>query len=65
MPTAVLAVIPASPIVICITGIGIEQADRAATWDTNSVIATAMDTNVDRPAITVCILLSAEDVFRD
>jgi hypothetical protein len=46
-------------------GIGIEQADRAATWDTNSVIATAMDTNVDRPAITVCILLSAEDVFRD
>jgi hypothetical protein len=58
--------IPASPIAIsCIAGIGIQQADRAATGNTSSVIASAIDTNLDRPAITVCILLSAEDVFGD
>lgn len=51
-------VIPASPIVIsCITGIGIQQAERAVASDTNSVIANAIDANVNRPVITVWILL--------
>jgi len=52
-------VIPASPIVIsCITGIGIQQAEGTVASDTNSVIANAIDTNVNRPVITVWILLS-------
>ena len=58
--------IPASPIAICcIAGIRIQQTDRAATGNTSSVIASPIETNLDRTAITVCILLSAEDVFCD
>ena len=61
-----LAVISASPIVIsCIVGIGIQQAERAATSDANSVIISATDTNLNRPAITACILLNTEEVFCD
>jgi len=59
-------VIPASPIVIsCITGIGIQQAEGTVASDTNSVIANAIDTNVNRPVITVWILLSKEEVYCD
>jgi hypothetical protein len=48
------ATIPASPIVIsCITGIGIQQADRAATGNTKSMMASAIDTNLDRHVIAV------------
>jgi hypothetical protein len=63
-----VALIPASLIAIsCIAGIGIQQADRAATGNTSSVITSAIDTNLDRTAISFCnqILLSAEDVFCD
>ena len=61
-----LAVVPASPIVIsCITGIGIQQAEKAAASDKNSVIASAIDTNLNRPLTTVCILVSSEEVFCD
>jgi len=58
------AVIPASPVAIsCPAGIGIQQADKAATGDTNIVIASAIDTTLDCPAITAHILLSAQDLF--
>jgi len=63
MPTGVFA---ASPIVIsCIAGMGSQQADKAATGDMNTVIASAIDTNLDRPAITIQILLSAQDLYSD
>jgi hypothetical protein len=64
MPTGVFA---ASPIVIsCIAGMGSQQADKVATGDMNTVIASAIDnTNLDRPAITVQILLSAQDLYSD
>jgi len=63
MPTGVFA---ASPIVIpCIADVGGQQADKAATGDTNTVIASAIDTNLDRPAITIQILLSAQDLYSD
>ena len=61
-----VVVILASRIAVsCIAGIGIQQTDRAATGNTSSVIASPIETNLDRTAITVCILLSAEDVFCD
>ena len=44
------AVISATPI-SCIAGIGIQQAERAAACDTNIMIASAIDTNLDRSAM--------------
>jgi hypothetical protein len=52
-----LAVIPASPIAISRnTDIGIQQAERAAASETNSVIANTIDANLNRPVITIRIL---------
>jgi hypothetical protein len=54
-----LAAIPASPIAIsCIIDIGIQQAERAVASEMNSVIANEIDMNLNRPVITICILLS-------
>jgi hypothetical protein len=58
------AVIPESPIVISnITGIGIQQAERAAASETNRVSANAIDTSLNRPLITVCILPRILEVY--
>jgi hypothetical protein len=58
------AVIP-SPVAISCIGIGIQQVEKAPAGKTSRAIASAIDTNLDRSAMTVCIVLSADDVFCD